>query len=192
MWTEYCRAVQTALEATQTSSVCALARSVSVAWTNDRTIYTCGNGGSASTASHLAQDLSKGTLTPGQLRIRTFCLCDSIPSLTAWANDDCYDYVFAQQLRGLGRPGDLLIAISGSGNSPNILEAVRAAHKLDMRTWGVTGFDGGQLLSLAHRCVHVPCQDMGQVEAAHGILFHWLIGAVRDGLLDPTTASSEA
>jgi D-sedoheptulose 7-phosphate isomerase len=129
----------------------------------------------------LAQDLSKGTRRDSEIRIlRTVCLCDSVPSLTAWANDDGYEWVFFQQVITLGRPGDLLIAVSGSGNSPNILHAVNGAHSKQMRTWGITGFDGGQLRNLAHRCVRVPHDDMGRVEAAHAIIFHWLVDYLRE------------
>jgi D-sedoheptulose 7-phosphate isomerase len=152
-----------------------LAHDIFIAWQEGRTVYTCGNGGSAASASHLAQDLGKGTLVPGAQPLRCICLCDSVPSLTAWANDEGYALALGEYLRTLGRQGDLLIAISGSGNSPNVLYAVDVAHELEMHTWGVTGFDGGALIETAHRCVHVPLGNMGMVEAVHGILFHWLV-----------------
>ncbi len=176
LWTQYLQQITRAAQGIPDPQVHGLARALTIARDNHRTVYTCGNGGSAANASHLAQDLSKAA------HVRSLCLNDSIPSLTAWANDNSYTQVFSQPLKALGRSGDLLIAISGSGNSENVLNAVRVAHELDMRTWGVTGFDGGELKERAHRSVHVPCNDMGQVEAVHAILFHWLIDAVREGL----------
>ena len=158
----------------------ALAGSLFASWHAGRIVFTCGNGGSASAASHLAQDLSKGTIVEGAPRLRAVCLCDSVPTVTAWANDDGYEHIFAEQLATMGRPGDTLIAISGSGNSPNVVQAVYAAHDLGLRTWGITGFGGGKLIQIAHRCVHVKSDDMGMVEAVHGIVFHWLIGALLD------------
>lgn len=175
-WNTYLVDAGEALRSVHPGSVYGLARSLRNARENGRTVFTCGNGGSASTASHLAQDLAKGTLLPNRPRLRALCLCDSLPGLTAWANDEGYETAFAEQLKGLGRQGDLLIAISGSGNSQNVLNAVRAAHELEMRTWGVTGFEGGKLIHLTHRFVRVPCDDMGMVEAAHGVILHWLIG----------------
>jgi len=179
-WTNYLSRTFETLLAVPPAGLDALVATLHRAREGEHTVFTCGNGGSASAASHLAQDLSKGTLLPNCPRMRVVCLCDSLPSITAWANDEGYEHVFAEQLKSLGRPGDVLIAISGSGNSKNVLHAVTAAHHLGLRTWGITGFDGGTLLTLAHRCIHVACDDMGMVEAAHGVIFHWLIGALRE------------
>jgi D-sedoheptulose 7-phosphate isomerase len=179
-WNDYLRTTLDALRATPPAPLYALAHSLFTACQKGRTVYTCGNGGSASAASHLAQDLGKGTIVERAPRLRCICLCDSIPNITAWANDTEYANVFSWQMGALGQPGDLLIAISGSGNSENVLRAVREAHDLEMHTWGVTGFDGGALIGLAHRCVHVPVGDMGMAEAAHGVLFHWLITYLRE------------
>ena len=175
-WNEYRIDTEHAVATVDPATLYALAGCIFAAWEKGRTVFTCGNGGSASTASHLAQDLAKGTLVPGAKRLRAVCLCDSIPQLTAWANDTSYDRVFAAQLATLGRPGDILIAISGSGNSENVLQAVKTAHILAMRTWGIVGFDGGKLAHVAHRHVHVASNNMGMVEAVHGVVFHWLIG----------------
>ena len=144
------------------------------------TVFTCGNGGSAANASHLAQDLSKGTQawTTGK-PMRAISLCDNVGAITAYANDAAYEIVFAWQLANLARAGDVLIAISGSGSSSNVLSAVKRANAHDLRTWGITGFDGGRLIELAHRHIHVPCDDMGMVEAAHAAVFHWLVDELR-------------
>jgi D-sedoheptulose 7-phosphate isomerase len=179
-WKSYLEDVYRAALRIDRSSVSALAEDLLTVWREGRTVFTCGNGGSASNASHLAQDLSKGTRLPGVLPLRTISLCDNVSALTAWANDQSYAAIFAEQIHTLGQAGDLLIAISGSGNSQNILVAVSMARALGLRTWGVTGFDGGKLLDRADRCVHVPCDDMGQVEAVHAILFHWLVDEVKE------------
>jgi D-sedoheptulose 7-phosphate isomerase len=179
-WNQYLAATQAALQAVDPVSLEALERSVLRAWETVHTVFTCGNGGSASNASHLAQDLSKGTLIPGVPPLRAISLCDSVSALTAWANDNGYTTVFSQQLAALARSGDLLIAISGSGNSTNVLNAVNMAHELEMHTWGITGFDGGHLRYHAHRFVQVSVHNMGIVEAAHSVLFHWLVEGVRE------------
>lgn len=179
MWNRYLSELDHALAQVRAPALGALVNNLHAVRQVGRTVFTCGNGGSASSASHLAQDLTKGTLDLSVPAIRAVCLCDSLPSLTAWGNDSGYEFVFSEPLRVLGHQNDVLIAISGSGNSPNVLNAVEAAHDLEMRTWGVCGFDGGKLMHLAHRCVHVPCHNMGMVEAAHGVIFHWLIDALR-------------
>lgn len=141
-----------------------------------RTVFIVGNGGSGANASHLCEDLGKGTLSDfdKQKRLRILSLTDNAAYLLAWANDTSFERVFVEQLKNLAQPGDLLIAISGSGNSPNIIAAVDFANMLGMRTVGVTGYDGGRLLGLAQDSVYVKSFDMGMVEAAHGVVFHYL------------------
>jgi len=149
-----------------------------------RTIFLCGNGGSAAAASHFGQDLAKGTLSSmdAKRRFRVIPLTDNIGFITALANDEGYESIFEQQLRNLGREGDLLVAISGSGNSPNVLRAVAYAHSIGMTTIGVTGFDGGKLRALANESVHVPIEDMGMCEAIHGVVFHAAMCFLRERL----------
>ena len=115
------------------------------------TVFLAGNGGSAANASHFGQDLAKGTLASmdATRRFRVIPLTDNIGFITALANDEGYDSIFEQQLRNLGRRGDVLVAISGSGNSPNVLRAVEYARSAGIKTIGVTGFDGGKLRKLA-------------------------------------------
>jgi D-sedoheptulose 7-phosphate isomerase len=98
----------------------------------------------------------------------------------AWANDEGYERIFCEQLKNLAQPGALLIAISGSGNSPNVLRAVEYANANGMRSFAVTGFDGGQLKKIAGDGLHVPSNNMGAVEAVHGVLFHYLVDALRE------------
>ena len=123
------RALGGQLAALSSAAVEPLASAVETAWASDRTIFVVGNGGSAATASHFATDLSKTTAakTPGSRGIRAVALTDNVGLLTAWANDHSYEHVFAEQLRNLARRDDLLVAISTSGESPNLLAAVEAA-----------------------------------------------------------------
>lgn len=148
------------------------------------TIFVCGNGGSAATASHLAADLNKTVLGKKPLtakpKFRIFCLNDSIPLMTAWGNDTEYKHIFSQQLRNLGRPGDLLIVLSASGNSPNILEAVRLAKRLKIKTFGLLGFGGGKAKSLLDDCLVVNSDNYGPVEDTHLIINHLVTDELKD------------
>ncbi len=147
----------------------------------DRFIFVCGNGGSGSNASHFCEDIGKGTLrredfdNDKKKRVRILSLTDNTPYILAWGNDEGFERVFVEQLKNLASPGDLLIAISGSGNSPNILRAVEWANKNGLTTFGCTGFSGGKLRSLAHHNFHVPLDDMGIVESIHLTAFHWVV-----------------
>jgi D-sedoheptulose 7-phosphate isomerase len=144
-----------------------------------QTVFILGNGGSAATASHLACDLVKTASVPGHPRLRAIALTDNVPLLTAWGNDASYDVVFAEQLRALARPGDLVVAISASGNSPNVLAAAAAAREVGARVIGVTGFGGGRLQGLCDICLVVPSHEYGPVEDAHMILVHTVTAAIR-------------
>jgi D-sedoheptulose 7-phosphate isomerase len=145
-------------------------------------IFVVGNGGSGSNASHFTEDIGKGTLKlpddlrhDGKKRFRILSLTDNTPYILAWGNDEGFDRVFIEQLKNLASPGDLLIAISGSGNSPNILTAVEWANRNGLQTFGCTGFSGGKLRGLAHQGLHVPLDDMGIVETLHLAAFHWVV-----------------
>ena len=148
-----------------------------------RRLVFCGNGGSAATASHLPADFQKNMLLLGGAPWECVSLVDSVPLLTAWSNDTEYAEVFAGQARTWLRPGDLLVAISGSGNSPNILAAVDAAHALGAVTLGWSGFDGGRLAQTAQHKIVVPKHNMQMVEDAHLILGHLIYSALRDRVL---------
>ncbi len=117
-------------------------------------------------------------------RFRAVSLADNVALLTAWANDVSYEAVFAEQVKMLGRPGDVLCVISASGSSPNVVEAVRAARSIGMHTIGFLGFDGGRLRDLLDDCVVVPCNDYGHVESAHLVLGHLLTQWLHDRLED--------
>jgi D-sedoheptulose 7-phosphate isomerase len=144
------------------------------------TVYVLGNGGSASTASHLAVDLAKNTRRPDRPNLRAISLTENAAVLTAWANDSCYEQVFAAQLEGIVRPGDLVVAISASGNSPNVLAAVRTAEAAGAVTFALTGFAGGKVAHLASDCVVVPSQSMQVIEDAHLAIVHAVVVALCD------------
>ena len=139
-----------------------------------RQIFVCGNGGSASTASHFTCDMVKGASFNRETRFRIMALTDSLPTMTAYSNDVSYDCVFAEQLKNWARPGDVLMAISGSGNSPNVLRAVEYASSIGCKTVGLTGRDGGKLGSMVNLNVHVPVPHMGRIEDGHMIVCHMI------------------
>jgi D-sedoheptulose 7-phosphate isomerase len=163
------------------AEVRALADAIYDCYEHGRIVFLIGNGGSGSNASHFCEDLGKGTLrrqdfdNDARKRLRVLSLTDNTPYILAWGNDEGFDRVFAEQLKNLASPGDLLIAISGSGNSPNILRAVEWANRKGLKTFGCTGFDGGQLRRLAQKGLHVPLDDMGIVESVHLTAFHWVV-----------------
>jgi len=146
------------------------------------TVFVLGNGGSAATASHFACDLAKGTITPGRPRFRVIALTDNMPLVTAWSNDVAYEQVFAEQLSGLIGRGDVVVAISGSGNSPNVLRAVELASRMGGITIGFSGFAGGRLSTLVDVPVVVPCDCMEQIEDVHMILCHLTCTVLRERL----------
>lgn len=143
------------------------------------TVFILGNGGSAATASHFACDLAKGTQRPGLRPFRVMALTDNVPLITAWGNDTAYDRIFAEQLRPLVQSGDLVVGISGSGNSPNVLEAMRVAREVGARTIGWAGFRGGKIKDLVDVCVIVPSDSMEQIEDVHLILEHAVCTTLR-------------
>jgi D-sedoheptulose 7-phosphate isomerase len=140
-------------------------------------IYFIGNGGSAATASHFANDISIGTRCWDK-PFRTISLCDNSAIITAIGNDDGYDKIFSQQLSVLLKEGDVVVAISASGNSPNLLEAINISKEIRATTVGLTSFDGGKLRQMVDYSVHVPAQkgEYGPAEDAHMVLDH-LVGS---------------
>jgi D-sedoheptulose 7-phosphate isomerase len=154
------------------------------AWQQGRFVFIIGNGGSGTTASHMAEDLGKSTLRPEDLkdeskqRLKVLSLTDNTGWLLAVGNDCGYDQVFVQQLMNYGSKGDLVVAISGSGNSPNILSAVDWANRHGLTTFGLTGYRGGKLKAMQQHGLHVDLADMGMVESIHLCVFHWVLNDV--------------
>src|SRR5882724_8418609 len=165
-----------------TAAVRALADAVYDCYEKGRFVFLIGNGGSGSNCSHFCEDLGKCTLrredfdNDRKRRLKILSLTDNTPFILAWANDEGFERVFVEQLKNLASPSDLLIAISGSGNSPNVLRAVEWANGHDLRTFGLTGYSGGKLRPLAQKNLHVPLDDMGIVETIHLAVFHWVVG----------------
>jgi len=153
-------------------------------WEEDRFVYIMGNGGSGTTASHFSEDLGKSTLRTDDLhdeskkRLKVLSLTDNAGWIMAVGNDLSYDQIFVQQLMNYGRAGDLVVAISGSGNSPNVLHAVDWANRNGLVTFGLTGYEGGELKRRQQHGLHVDLNDMGMVESIHLSLFHWVLNDV--------------
>ena len=149
------------------------------AYTAGKTIFVFGNGGSAATASHIACDMGKGTVRTGHAkRLRIISLTDNVPLITAWANDSSFEDVFAEQLLNLVGPGDVALAISGSGRSRNVLKALRTARDCGAVTVGFAGFDGGMMKQFCDVCVIVPSDNMQLIEDAHHCIAHAVFRAI--------------
>ena len=138
----------------------------------DEKILVCGNGGSAMTASHFVTDWLKMPMTKKDRNLNIISLCDNAGVLTAYANDMGYEDVFSEQVRAYGRRGDLLLLVSGSGNSANLIKASQMARKMDIKTLAVVGYDGGKLKKICDHYVHVPSFDMQICEDIHLIFGH--------------------
>jgi len=142
------------------------------AWERGSRVFILGNGGSAATASHMSSDLNKMTIVTGQPRFKAVALTDNVPLMTAWGNDTAFENIFSEQLLNLVSPEDVVLGISTSGNSPNILKALQAGHEHGAITVGFTGRDGGRLKDLVDHCIFIPSDNIGQQEDAHVILNH--------------------
>jgi D-sedoheptulose 7-phosphate isomerase len=153
---------------------------VETAMREGRTVFIAGNGGSAATASHMANDLLKTVAKKHGRSVRVIALSDNVPLLTAIANDEDFLEVFSSQLRPLARVGDLLIVISGSGNSPNILRALAVAKEMGVRSIGFLGMDGGKACKAVDVDIVVPSDDYGPIEDAHIVLNHLITEYLRD------------
>jgi len=149
------------------------------AYLEGRTVYVFGNGGSAALASHCACDLGKGTVVNGNRRLRVLALTDNVPLMTAWANDARYDDIFAEQLTPFIEKSDIALAISGSGNSPNVLNGLQVARDAGAYTIGFSGFQGGRMKALCDLCVIVPSENMQIIEDLHVSVNHAVFAALR-------------
>jgi D-sedoheptulose 7-phosphate isomerase len=141
---------------------------------NDRHIFVCGNGGSASTASHFVCDINKGASYSREQRFKMMALTDNLATITAYSNDVSYECAFAEQLKNFAEPGDVVMAISGSGNSPNVVRAIEYANSVGCRTIALTGRNGGKLGLAANLNIQVPVEHMGRIEDAHMIICHMI------------------
>ncbi|MGH7359037.1 MAG: SIS domain-containing protein, partial [Candidatus Rokuibacteriota bacterium] len=173
---EYFAGLKAVMDRVDLGQVAAFVAELERAYRDDHQIFIIGNGGSAGTASHMACDLAKTVLgrrpDPGRRRFRVMSLTDNVPLITAIGNDLGYDHVFTEQLAVFARRGDLLVAITGSGNSPNVVNAVRMAREMGLRTTGMLGFDGGEVLSMLDTPLLIPDFSYGFVEDLHMVLDH--------------------
>ena len=147
---------------------------------NGHRIFIMGNGGSAATASHFALDLAKNTIMPGAPRLKAISLTDHVPLITAWSNDTAYEHIFEEQLANMIEPGDLVIGISTSGNSPNVINALHLAKKSCAATAGLLGAKGGLIKTIVDAYVLAPGQNIEQEEDAHMILTHIITRHMRE------------
>jgi len=169
---QYIAELQALLDAFPHDAFEGMIRALLDAYEKGRRIFVMGNGGSASTASHFACDINKGVCLDKEKKFKMICLNDSIPTMMAYANDLSYADVFVEQLKNFFEPGDVVIGISGSGNSPNVLRAVEYANAHGGLTVGLCGYSGGKLYNMARLPVLARIDDMQKVEDAHMIVTH--------------------
>lgn len=176
---QYLTELETVVHELSRADVGAVAEALLTAWRARRQVFIIGNGGSAATASHMMNDLNKYCSVPGRPRFRAIALTDNMPLLTAVGNDNDYSQVFVEPLMSLLQPGDTLIAISASGNSPNVVRAVEYAQAHGAQVIGFCGRPGGKLAQMADLRVIIPSSRIGQQEDGHLILNHALAFALR-------------
>ena len=169
---DYCTGLSKALEGVSRERFEEFIQLLKDAYHHDRQVFFMGNGGSGSTASHFICDLNKGVSYGRSKRFRGISLNDNLATITAYANDVAYEDVFVEQLKNFLRPGDLVVGISGSGNSPNVLKAIAYANGLGAHTVGLCGFDGGKLARTVRTPLLAPVHDMQKAEDIHMILLH--------------------
>lgn len=181
MWNKYKQEIKDALDAFEFDEEILTILKDSIK--NKQKIFVAGNGGSASLASHYACDLSKGANKNWKenfKRYKAICLSSNVGYITAISNDSHYDEVFKQQLINLAEPNDILILISSSGNSPNIVKAAEHGKEIGMIVIGVSGFKGGKLKELAHYSAHINHNDYEICEDIHGVFGHFLATYLKD------------
>ena len=187
--TDYLAATRATLDGLSVQEIQAFIEALEQAHRDGRQVLIIGNGGSAASATHLAVDLSKSVLgrpvNREAKRFRALSLATDVSVLTAWANDFSFNDVFAEQIEALGQPGDLLVVITGSGNSANVVAGVETAKRIGLRTIGLLGFDGGRVKELLDTHVLVHSTDYGHVEDMHLVLVHlvtaYFAGRIRSG-----------
>jgi D-sedoheptulose 7-phosphate isomerase len=189
--TQYFEELQRVVTGLSLGGINQIAEALVKAYESGRMVYLFGNGGSASLASHLACDLGKGTAyCNGGKRLRVLALTDNLPILTAWANDSSYEDVFSEQLRNFVQAQDVAFAISGSGNSKNVLNALQVAREAGATTVGLSGFQGGRMKYLCDTCVIVPSNDMQIIEDLHLAMAHSIFRIVHARMTRRTLAAS--
>jgi len=181
----YAEEISAALASIDRGSVAAAAKVLATAYSTGATVYSCGNGGSAAISNHLHCDHLKGVQTDTAFRPRVISLVSVMETITAIANDISYDEVFAYQLRTMARPGDVLITVSSSGDSENVVRALQWAKDNGVTTIALTGFDGGRSKAVAGIHIHVEGDNYGIVEDAHQSVMHMLAQYIRMSGMTP-------
>jgi D-sedoheptulose 7-phosphate isomerase len=188
----YFQALTRAIQQIPYSSIQQIIATMMQAFEQGRTIFVFGNGGSAATASHMMCDLNKGAATNGR-RLKVMAFTDNVPLLTAWANDTGYEHIFAEQLKNFVQAGDVVFAISGSGNSASIIEGLKAAQEAGAITIGMAGYQGGKMKGLCDICAVVPSDDIQVVEDLHHAIAHSILTAIKTRLCTaPQTVAAGA
>ncbi len=186
---EYCAGLSKALDGVSPERFEEFVHLLEDAYQQERQVFFLGNGGSGSTASHATCDLNKGVSYGRQKRFRVICLNDNLATLTAYANDVSYEDVFVEQLKNFLRPGDVVVGISGSGNSPNVLKAIDYANRLGAHTVGLCGFHGGKMAGMVRTLMLAPVHDMQKVEDVQMILIHVVMQVLCARLGNSTSAA---
>ena len=177
---QYIKLLVKELNSISTERITEISTALCNAQQNEKSVFVFGNGGSAATASHMACDFGKNTRQTEQQRLKVISLVDSPAGLTAYANDEGYDNVFSEPLLSLAEAGDIAIAISGSGNSPNVLKGIQTANHMGLKTIGLTGFKGGKLKRMVDICLVINSDNMERIEDIHLIINHILTGLLRN------------
>lgn len=180
----YFRGLTRTLQTLAHDGIDEIAQALLRAYQDRSSVFLFGNGGSAALASHLACDLGKGTAIDGCERFRVLSLTDNVALMTAWANDARYEDIFAEQLRNFIRPGDVAFAISGSGNSPNVLNGLRAARDAGGFNIGLAGYQGGRMKDLCDLCVVVPSENMQVIEDLHLSISHCVFSLLHNEIAE--------
>ena len=190
----YLRAFARLIEQIDIDAVERVVQRLQAARESGATIYIAGNGGSAATASHWVNDLGKATKRPGCPPMRVMSLNDNVSWLTALANDEGYERIFAGQLENFAQPGDVLVVISASGNSPNLMRAVELGRARRVITIGLLGFHGGALKDMVDECLWLPTENgaYGPVESGHALLSHVLTTCLAQDFSVAADASGNA
>lgn len=188
---DYCQGLKQALDAVSVDAVEEFVQLLERACQEGRQVFLMGNGGSGSTASHVACDLNKGVSYGRQQRFRVICLNDSLPTVMAYANDVSYEDIFVEPLKNFLRPGDLVIGLSGSGNSANVLKAIDYANQQGAFTVGLSGYDGGKLARVVRMPIVVPVHDMQKAEEVHLTIFHVAMQTLCARIEAPAAAASD-
>ena len=177
---KYLDEVREVLERIPVDDVRRVIDTLMLAYSHNTQIFIMGNGGSAATASHFANDLNKAASSDAGRRFRAIALTDNVPLLTAWGNDLSYEDIFVEQLKNLYSNGAVVIGISGSGNSPNVLKALRFGKDEGGPTIGFTGYQGGEVKGIVDECIVVPSHCMQQIEDVHLVLEHLICTVLRE------------